>query len=54
MDNAILNFVENSATTVNNTISGASGSVLENGGAGELTLTALDAYYGSLVGNIQT
>ena len=54
VDNAILDFVQNAAATFNNTISGGSGSVIENSGAGELTLTGLNAFYGSLGGGIQT
>ena len=45
---------QNSAATFDNAISGGSGSVIENSGAGEVTLTALDAFYGSLGSGIQT
>jgi autotransporter-associated beta strand protein len=54
VDNAILDFVLNSVATVNTAISGNSASQIVNNGAGELTLTGLDAYYGSLGSGIQT
>jgi hypothetical protein len=54
VDNAILDFVLNSAATVNTAISGNSAAQIVNNGAGDLTLTGLDAYYGSLGSGIGT
>ncbi len=54
VDQAILVYMQNSAATINNPISGSAGSVIENSGAGELTLTGLNNFYGSLGSGIQT
>ncbi len=53
-DQAILAYMQNAATTINNAISGSAGSVIENSGGGELTLTGLNDFYGSLGGGTQT
>jgi autotransporter-associated beta strand protein len=54
VDNAILTFDLPAAATIDNTISGNSSATIENIGSGEITLAALDAYYGSLGSGIDT
>ena len=54
MDQAILVYMQNAAATINNPISGSYESVIENSGGGGLTLTGLNAFYGSLGSGIQT